>query len=293
MRAPPRAVTLCAKAAIPRGADQGETRMTEPAVVLSIEEGVADIQLNRPEKMNAITVDLLREMADVAAAVAADPSVRVAVLHGAGRAFCAGLDKGNFAKMVQSGKGSLGGDIMERSHGPANLFQHAGMMWRDLPVPVIAAVHGACLGGGLQIALGADIRIAAPGTKISVMEMKWGLVPDMGGMVTMLPLVRGDVLRRLIYTAEVIEADEACALGLMTEVAEDPLARARALAQGIAGRSPSAMRAAKELCNLALSGASEAEVLLAESRLQQGVIGGKDQIETVMAQLEGRAAVYR
>lgn len=266
--------------------------MTEQLVTLSIEGGIADIRLNRPEKMNAITVELLQQMADVAASVAADPSVRVAVLRGEGRAFCAGLDKGNFAKMVQSGKGSLGGDIMERSHGLGNLFQHAGMMWRDLPVPVIAAVHGACLGGGLQIALGADIRIAAPGTKLSVMEMKWGLVPDMSGMVTMPPLMRGDVMRRMIYTAEVVEAEEAQALGLVTEVAEDPFARAMALAADIAGRSPSAMRAAKELANLAESGASAGDVLLAESRLQKDLIGAPDQMETVMAQLQGRPASY-
>jgi enoyl-CoA hydratase/carnithine racemase len=165
-------------------------------------------------------------------------------------------------------------------------------MWRDLPVPVIAALHGACLGGGLQIALGADIRIAAPGTKLSIMEMKWGLVPDMSGMVTLPALMRGDVMRRMIYTAEVVEAEEAMALGLVTEVAQDPLARARALAADIAGRSPSAMRAAKALANLVAGGADEAAVLLAESRLQTGLIGAKDQMETVMAQIEGRPAVY-
>ena len=268
------------------------TSMTDQLITLSVTDGIADIRLNRPEKMNAITVELLQAMADMVETVAADASVRVVVLRGEGRAFCAGLDKGNFAKMVQSGKGSLGGDIMARSHGAGNLFQHAGLMWRDLPVPVIAALHGACLGGGLQIALGADIRIAAPGTKLSVMEMKWGLVPDMSGMVTMPPLMRGDVMRRMIYTAEVVEAHEAQALGLVTEVAEDPFARAMEIAKDIAGRSPSAMRRAKTLANLAESGAGEAEVLLAESRLQKDLIGGKDQIETVMAQLQGRPANY-
>lgn len=266
--------------------------MTEPLVRLSIEGGIADIALNRPDKMNAITADLLHAMAEVARIVAADASVRVAVLRGEGRAFCAGLDKGNFAKMLQSGEGSLGGDVMARTHGHGNLFQHAGLMWRDLPVPVIAALHGACLGGGLQIALGADIRIAAPGTKLSIMEMKWGLVPDMSGMVTLPALMRGDVMRRMIYTAEVVEAEEAMALGLVTEVAQGPLARARALAADIAGRSPSAMRAAKALANLVAGGADEAAVLLAESRLQTGLIGAEDQMETVMAQIEGRPAVY-
>ncbi|MGG7565886.1 crotonase/enoyl-CoA hydratase family protein [Rhodovulum sp. DZ06] len=267
--------------------------MSEALTLTTIENGIAEIRLNRADKMNAITTELIEAMAEAAAAVAADPSVRVVILSGEGRAFCAGLDKGNFSKMVQGGPDSVGGgDIMDRTHGASNLFQHAGMMWRDLPVPVIAALHGVCLGGGLQIALGADIRIAAPGTKLSVMEMKWGLVPDMSGMVTLRHLVRGDVLRRLVYTAEVLEAEAAQQLGLVTEVAEDPLARARALAADIAGRSPSAMRSAKALLNIAEGDATEDEVLLAESRLQKDLIGAPDQIETVMAQLQGRPAKY-
>lgn len=220
--------------------------MSEPLVLVSgPEAGVAEIALNRPEKMNAITVDLLRELAAAAQALFADPALRAVVLRGEGRAFCAGLDKSGFAKMVETGAGSLGADVMARTHGPSNLFQHASLMWRNARVPVIAALHGVCLGGGLQIALGADIRIAAPGTKLSVLEMKWGLIPDMGGMTLLRHLVRGDVARRLIYTAEMLEAEAAREIGLVTEIAEDPLARARALAAEIAARSPAAMRSAK------------------------------------------------
>ena len=266
--------------------------MSEALVLTDIENGIADIRLNRPDKMNAIVQELIEAMAEACAAACADPSVRVIVLRGEGRAFCAGLDTGNFGKMVQSRGPSFGGDITARTHGRSNLFQHAGMMWREARVPVIAALHGVCFGGGLQIALGADIRVAAPGTRLSVMEMKWGLVPDMSGMVTLRHLVRGDVLRRLVYTAEVLEAEAAAGLGLVTEVAADPVARAMALAADIAGRSPSAMVSAKALLNIAEGDASEEEVLLAESRLQQDLIGGADQVETVMAQMQKRPANY-
>lgn len=255
------------------------------------ENGVAEIVLNRPDKMNAITADLIRAMVAAAEGLFADPRLRVVVLRGEGRAFCAGLDKGNFGKMAQTGKGSMGAEVMTRSHGRSNLFQYASLVWRETPVPVIAALHGVAFGGGLQIALGADVRIAAPGTRLSVMEMKWGLIPDMGGMTLMKRLMRGDEIRRLIYTAEIVEAEEARALGLVTEVAEDPVARARALAAEIAGRSPSAMRAAKELINLSEE-ADDATILLEESRLQTGLIGGAHQIEAVMAGMENRPARF-
>ena len=254
-------------------------------------DGVAEIALNRPERMNAITADLIRALAAALEEVTADPDLRVIVLRGEGRSFCAGLDKANFGKMVQTGAGSLGTEIMDRTHGPANLMQWGGWMWREAPVPVICAVQGHCLGGGLQIALGADIRVAAPDAKLSIMEMKWGLVPDMSGMATLPHLVRGDVLRRLVYTAEVLDGPAAQALGLVTEVAEDPLARARALAAEIAGKSPSAIREAKRLLTEAET-ESVAEVLLAESRRQMGLIGGPDQIETVRAAMENRPPRY-
>lgn len=266
--------------------------MSEELARLEIAGNVAEVILNRPDRMNAITKELLEALDAIAGRIAADASVRAVVLRGEGRSFCAGLDTANFAKMVKTGLGSLGADVMERSHGPANLFQHAGMMWRSCPVPVIAAIHGHCLGGGLQLALGADMRIAAPDAKLSVMEMKWGLVPDMSGLVTLRHLVRGDVLRRLVYTAEVVDGEAAARLGLATETAADPLARAREIAAGIAQRSPSAIRAAKRLMLLAEGDATEAAILLAESAEQKALIGAADQIETVTAQMQGRAPNY-
>jgi enoyl-CoA hydratase/carnithine racemase len=266
--------------------------MSEPLVLTAREGGVAEVALNRPDRLNAITAELIEAMAEAAAAIAADEAVRAVVLRGEGRAFCAGLDKANFAAMVKSGRGSMGDAVMTRSHGDANLFQHAALMWRDLPVPVIAAVHGHCLGGGLQIAAGADMRVAAPDARLSVMEMKWGLIPDMGGMVLFPRLVRADVLRRLIWTAEILDGEAAVRAGLATETAADPLARAREIAREIARKSPSAVRAAKKLANLA-DHAPRAEVLLAESRLQSELIGGAHQIEAAMAGIEGRAPVFR
>ncbi len=253
--------------------------------------GVAEIALNRPERMNAITADLIRALAAALDGLRGDPALRCIVLRGEGRSFCAGLDKDNFGKMAETGAGSLGTSIMDRTHGPANLMQWGGLMWREAPVPVICAIQGHCLGGGLQIALGADVRIAAPGASLSIMEMKWGLVPDMSGMVTLPHLVRGDVLRRLVYTAETLDGAAAEAAGLVTEVAEEPLARARALAATIASKSPSAVRHAKALLNEAET-ESVLDVLLAESRRQSELIGSPDQIETVTAALEKRAPRY-
>jgi enoyl-CoA hydratase/carnithine racemase len=181
---------------------------------------------------------------------------------------------------------------MDRTHGDTNEMQEVAMVWRRVPVPVIAAIQGAAFGGGLQLALGADIRIAAPDAKFSVMEMKWGIVPDMGGMVLLPRLLRSDVLRRLTYTAEVVHAEQALDWGLVTELAEDPLAAATALAEKIAGQSPSGIRAAKRLIGTA-EAEDRAAVLLAESEVQIGLIGKPDQMEVVAAQMQGRPPQFK
>ncbi|SET59241.1 crotonase/enoyl-CoA hydratase family protein [Oceanicella actignis] len=261
--------------------------MTDEATPVLLEKDghVAEIILNRPERMNAITPELITGMEAALERACADAQVRAVVLRGEGRAFCAGLDKSNFARMAQPGAGL--GDLTVRDRGDANLFQHAAMMWRRAPIPVIAAMHGVALGGGLQIALGADMRVAAPDLRVSVMEMKWGIVPDMGGMALMRRLARGDVIRRLTYTAEMIDAAKALEFGLVTEIADDPLARARQLAATVAAQSPAAIRAAKRLLNL-VEEDREAEILMAESRIQMEIIGGPEQLECVRAGLEGR-----
>jgi enoyl-CoA hydratase/carnithine racemase len=183
--------------------------------------------------------------------------------------------------------------LMPRTHGDGttNQWQEVAMIWSRLEIPVIAAIHGVCFGAGIQLALGCDIRIAAPGTKFAVMEMKWGIVPDMGGMVLLPKLVRSDVLRRLTYTAEPVDSAQAERWGLITEIADDPRGSALALAETIAGKSPSAIRAAKQLISIAES-ADESTVLEAESRLQSNLIGKPEQMEVIAAQFGKRAAVF-
>lgn len=256
------------------------------------ENGVAEVALVRADKMNAIDAAMFNAINEAIAQLRGDARVRVVVLHGEGRAFCAGLDMGRFQEMG-SGQtsGTLGNDLLDRTHGLANAPQHVGWGWRDLPVPVIAAVHGVAFGGGLQIALGADIRIVHPETKLSVMEIKWGLVPDMSGCVFMTELVRADVLRDLTFTGRIVSGIEAQAIGLATRVSDDPLAEARALAAQIAASSPDAIRAGKRLLNGA-SPVRAAEVLLAEAKEQKALIGSPNQREAARAGLEKRAPVF-
>ena len=264
---------------------------TQDRVRVSVDaQGVAEVALTRGDKMNALDPAMFRAIVGAIERLREDQAVRAVVLHGEGRGFCAGLDKSSFEAMKQGDRSF--GDINARTHGLANIWQQVAWGWRELPVPVIAAVHGVAFGGGLQIALGADIRLVHPDTKLSVMEVKWGLVPDMSGCVFMTELVRPDVVRELTYTGRAVSGTEAVAVGLATRVCQDPLADARALARQIASSSPDSVRAAKRLLN----GASPVDakaVLLAESKEQQALIGSPNQVEAVMAGLEGRAALFR
>jgi enoyl-CoA hydratase/carnithine racemase len=249
-------------------------------VSVSVEDGIADVRLNRPDKLNAIDTAMFAALSEASAAVAARPEVRVVVLSGNGRGFCAGLDLASLA-------GAAPESIQERTHGIANMFQHAAWGWRSLAVPVIAAVHGAAFGGGLQIALGADIRIVAPDARLAVMEARWGLVPDMAGIALLRGLVRDDVARELTYTARQVSGTEAVELGLATRTADDPLAAALDLGRQIAAGSPLAVRAAKRLFGLAAD-AGTAEILLAESAEQEKLLHGPDVREILTAQAEQR-----
>jgi enoyl-CoA hydratase/carnithine racemase len=202
----------------------------------------------------------------------------------------------SFQRMGQGGAGeilgdSAGADIMARTHGIANAAQQVAMVWREVPVPVIAAVHGVAFGGGLQVALGADIRLVAADTKLSVMEIKWGLVPDMGGMVLMRELARTDVVRELTFTGRVFSGEEAVSLGLATRVSADPLADALRMAHEIAQKSPDAIRAGKRLLNAAMAH-SAADLLLAESMEQGRLIGSANQTEAVRANIERRVPCF-
>jgi enoyl-CoA hydratase/carnithine racemase len=254
--------------------------MAEQRVRFEVADHVATVTLTRGDKHNALDGAMFLGILEAAERAATTPGVRVVVLHGEGKSFCSGLDVASFV----SGDGPLSNeDLLRRDPGRSgNLAQRVCTDWIDLPVPVIAAIHGNCFGGGLQIALGADVRIAAPDARLSVMEGKWGLVPDMGITRTLPRLVRIDVAKELTYTARILSGAEAAELGLVTRVADDPLAAARALAAEIAGRSPDAVRAAKRLYDTAWHADADASLQL-ETELQLGLLGSPNQIEAVRA----------
>jgi enoyl-CoA hydratase/carnithine racemase len=247
-------------------------------VCVEVADHVATVTLTRPDKHNALDVAMFDAILAAAQRLAAEPGVRAVVLHGAGPSFCSGLD---VASLMSSGQGISG--LTDRVHGEVpNWFQRASHDWLTLPVPVIAALHGNVFGGGLQIALGADIRIAAPDARLSVMEVKWGLIPDMGITRTLPRLVTIDVAKELTYTGRVVSGTEAAALGLVTRAAEDPLAAARELATEIASRSPDAVRRAKRLYEQSWTGA-DADTLALEAELQLELIGSPNQLAAVTA----------
>jgi enoyl-CoA hydratase/carnithine racemase len=250
-------------------------------------DGVAQVRLIRADKMNALDPGMFAALLDAGRALYELPGLRAVVLAGEGRSFCAGLDLTSMADTARHDRAPL----TERTHGNANQAQQVAMQWRKLPVPVIAAVHGVCFGGGLQIASGADIRVVDPAARLAVMEMKWGLVPDMAGYALWKGLVRDDVLRELTYTNREFTGAEAQALGFATHVDANPVARATAIAAEIANRNPHAQRAAKRLFNRYLEIPAD-EILMAESVEQQALIGSKNQIEAVMSQMEKRKADF-
>jgi enoyl-CoA hydratase/carnithine racemase len=266
----------------------------EDRIKVELKNGIADVRFVRGEKMNALDDAMFSALVQTGERLKKEKGVRVAVLSGEGRAFCAGLDTSNFGKMASGERRANSADRIvatERTAGGSNHAQHAVMVWREVPIPVIAAVHGVAFGGGFQLALGADIRFVAPDTKLSVMEVKWGLVPDMAGLVLMRGLLRDDVARELTFTGRIFSGEEAVKLGLATRVSADPRADALALAAEIAGKSPDAVRAAKRLLNLARD-ADQKAVLLAETTEQVKLIGSPNQVEAVMSNMQKRAAAY-
>ena len=260
--------------------------MTEQRVRIEVDEHVAVVTLSRPDKHNALDAAMFEGIMDAAAEVAATPGVRAAVLHGEGKSFCSGLDIASFL----DGPVSLD-MLLDRADGRANVAQRVCTDWIDLPVPVVAALHGNVFGGGLQIALGADVRIAAPDARLSVMEVKWGLVPDMGITSAAPRLLRADVLKELTYTGRVVSGEDAAALGLVTRVDADPLGAALRLAAEIAGRSPDAVRAAKKLYDTAWNGPAE-EGLVLETELQPGLMGSPNQLAAVTAGMTKQPAEF-
>ncbi|MBS0479312.1 MAG: crotonase/enoyl-CoA hydratase family protein [Proteobacteria bacterium] len=254
-------------------------------VSITVTNQIADVRLTRADKMNAIDPAMFAAIGAAIDSLADRTDVRCVVLSGEGRAFCAGLD---MASMQAGGSGTSGG----RNDQGSILPQHVTWGWRQLPMPVIAAVHGVAFGGGFQIMSGADIRIAAPGTRFAIRESYWGLVPDMAGWPIWRGLVRDDVLRELAYTAREFDADEALAHGFVTRIADDPHAAAMALATAIAGRSPHAIRGIKRLANAAHD-AEPRNLLEMETNEQIAVIGKPNMMEAVAANMARRAPVFQ
>ncbi|MBS0529718.1 MAG: crotonase/enoyl-CoA hydratase family protein [Proteobacteria bacterium] len=259
---------------------------------LTVEDGIAEVRLNRPDKMNALDPAMFEAIATAGAGLKNNPAARAVVLSGEGRAFCAGLDLERIMAAARGEPILPFADLTRRTHGAANFAQHLVWLWRELPVPVIAAVHGIAYGGGFQLALGADLRYAAPDTRFAVIETKWGLVPDMAGMALMRHLAREDIVRELSYTARIFSAEEALAYGLITRIAADPRAAAMATAREIASRSPDAICAAKRLLNLAVDG-DAATLLAAETAEQRALLGMPNNVEAVAANLESRPPRWR
>jgi len=257
-------------------------------VTITVENHIADVRLNRPEKMNALDPDMFTGIIAAGKELAEMKDVRAIVLSGEGRAFCAGLDMASFSA---SGTETGGGKLTDRTYGNSNKFQEVAMQWRKLPMPVIAAVHGVAFGGGLQIMSGADVVVAHPETRMAVMEMRWGLVPDMGGYPLWRGAVNPGVLRELTYTNREFSGEDAHGYGFVAYLDNDPKAKAMGIAETIAGRNPDAIKAAKRLFNQSHDLAEDA-LLMQESVEQQAVIRTPNQTEAVMAQMAKRSANF-
>ena len=284
------------------------TQLLSGVVTVELHDHVADVRLNRPDKMNAIDPAMWKAISAAGDLIAATRGVRAVVLSGNGRAFCAGMDMATFQSMEsQSMESQSMGDQTTGGSGkpnldtkagsspdarPGNSFQRAALVWKRLPVPVIAALHGVAFGAGAQIALGADIRIAGPDLRFSVLEIKWGLIPDVGISQTLRDIVPLDVAKELTFTGRIVQADEARTLGLVTRIVDDPFAHAMTLARELAAKSPDAIRLGKKLLDESWH-ADEATGLALEAGLQSKLIGSENQLEAIRANFEKREPKFK
>lgn len=264
-------------------------------VAIDIKDRIADVRLIRADKMNALDDPMFDALIEAGQTLSRDPSIRCVVLSGEGRAFCAGIDLGRLAKRADQGETAHAGgkpldNLAERTHNISNRAQYSAMVWRELPVPVIAAVHGVAFGGGFQIMLGADVRYIHPETKLAIMEARWGLVPDMAGTLLLRGLMRDDQIRELTYTARVFSGAEAFDYGIATRICDDPYEAAHETAKQIAANSPSAIEAAKRMYNAWPM--TPLEALQMESDEQLKLMGSPNQRETLKAYQEKRAPVF-
>lgn len=253
-------------------------------VELSIEGHVAHVTLNRSDKHNAINLEMFEALGAVGEQLMSQRSVRAVVLRGAGDNFCAGIDTSIFQ---QSGSVIDAQTMAPGESSPANVFQRAAYVWREIPMPVICAITGVAYGAGLQIALGADLRYARPDARMAIMEIKWGLIPDMAISTTLRDILAIDRVKELAWSGRIINGEEALQLGLVTALHDDPQAAATQTALAISAKSPDAIQAMKRLFNSAWH-KSEAEALALEAELQLSVIGQENQLEAVMANLQNR-----
>ena len=258
-------------------------------VSVTMHEGIAHVRLTRPDKRNAFDDAMFQAIAQAGERVKHDTSVRAVVLSGDGASFCAGLDFGGFQAMGSgnSGDGSATAAGSMKDGRITHLAQQICWVWQEVPVPVIAALRGHALGGGMQLALGADIRVAHPDTQLSMREVHWGLIPDMTGTLMLSRLVRDDVMKDLVFTGRILHATEGATLGLVTRLADDPVEVALHMAREIAGRSPHAVRGAKKLINH-LSNDRAKEHFALEREIIFKLIGSPNQVEAITANFEKR-----
>lgn len=256
-------------------------------ILCTIDDGIARVELNRPAKKNAVTLDMLDQLAQIGQTLESEKTLRGVLISGAGGDLSSGLDLSTMQSLLPQL-----GEIKSQMLNPGdpkkgNRFQRPCLVWRDLPVPVVAAIDGVCFGAGLQLALGADLRIATPSSQFSVMESKWGLIPDMGISVTLPPLMGADKAKDLMFTARVLQADEALSLGLITWVEEAAKDTALAYLNNLKGVSPEALSGAKALVDTAWTNGG-IEGLNLEAQLQADLLGSLNQIESVMSRMAKR-----
>ena len=272
--------------------------IVDDRVTISVIDGIADVKMNRADKRNALDNAMFTSLSAAGEYLKTRDELRVAVLSGDGASFCAGLDFSSFAQMAEAGAQANAADDKADKKTDMNagamvdgrithMAQQVCWVWQEVPVPVIAAVHGHALGGGMQIALGCDMRIVHPDTQLSVREVHWGLIPDMTGTLMLSRLVRPDIVKNLVFTARVFSGHEAHEMGIATQVSQDVHADAMTMAREIAGRSPEAVRGAKKLINL-LANSGAAEQFAAERATIGELIGTANQAEAVMSHFEKR-----
>lgn len=255
--------------------------MSEQRVTLEIEHDIAFVTLNRPDKRNALDMAMFKAIDGVSRQLKRNKRIRAVIVQGNGEDFCSGLD----VKSVLSQRSSAMSLLAKWLPGKANLAQRVSVNWRRIPVPVIMVIQGRCWGGGLQIALGADFRFTTKDASLSIMEGKWGLIPDMGANLALRELVSKDVALRMAMTAEVISAESAKEIGLITGFSDDPLRQAMDLAEAIIDRSPDAVAGVKKLYQNTWFKA-EWLMLARESYYQVRILLGKNQSRAVKRQMK-------